>query len=844
MERRKLLISIGALGAGGAAAFGTEAFTSIEAERSVDVSVAGDSSAYLAFQALDSDNAGDYVTTESDDTLAINLDGDGNAGGSGVNQDAITQVEDLFKIVNQGTQSTSVYFEDDSDAVTFRVTRSTDTSTNGSNGQSLEDADNSVELGVGEQVVIGLTIDTLNNDVSGSLLDTVTVVADATASAPNQNVPQPQYIVDGRGSEPNTFATLSDALRSGAIEQGSVVGIEGGQKIDESGENVNSAGSSQDRIDIETADVTITGFGSGTAQIDLGTRQTLKAVADGITLRNLKITEPGTAGRTIDLAGSNATADGLTVTSGSVTGGPHIQTNGADTTIKNCDVSNGPIAASGASGKLKLIGNSVDTVKTEGIFGFGNDSNLDVEAKRNIVTNHDTGGSGSSEIKFDTPPATINSETATQAQLEALLVDNTIYSARVNGTVGTKVTSQLSNFNSVQTAVDGASSGGVTLVESGSYTESISVSTNGLMVKGIDNPVIKGEGTSSGSSPHAAIQIKPSTVKTRIEGLTIRNPDGYYGIYVGSGSGSQDIDQNEVVGNTIEKVSTNVTNFSSPSPVAGGVAGVYVRGNHDNRVAVEDNLIQEVDTTGGSGVNAAGISLKSFTDDTAAKGASIQNNLIRNVAGSGRNKGISVNGDYDGAKVIGNTINYLKGDSNAAALKAITINQNKSAAPTPDPDGDSFNEWIGPVNFEVKKNEIDNVTGVSGNSWGIAVGNYEELDSTISNYSSGQSDYKGVENNNVLDTDLTVGIGRYNLAETKTKNGVPAGVEKGDTDTLVVDGNYYGDADGPTGKDVNGSLPGDTGAPVATVGADSQSERRVDVKNFSKSANSDAGSSL
>src|SRR6056297_3620319 len=100
MERRKLLISIGALGAGGAAAFGTEAFTSIEAERNVDVSVAGDSSAYLAFEALDSSNGNDYVTTESDDTLSITLDGDGSAGGSGVNQDAITQIEDLFKIVN------------------------------------------------------------------------------------------------------------------------------------------------------------------------------------------------------------------------------------------------------------------------------------------------------------------------------------------------------------------------------------------------------------------------------------------------------------------------------------------------------------------------------------------------------------------------------------------------------------------------------------------------------------------------------------------------------------------------------------------------------------------------
>ena len=298
MERRKLLIGIGALGTGGAAAFGTEAFTSIEAERNVDVSVAGDSSAYLAFQALDSVNGNDYVTTESDDTISITLNGDGGAGGSGVNQDAVTQIEDLFKVVNQGTQSTSVYFEDDSDAVTFRVTRSTDTSTNGSNGQSLEGADNSVELDVGEQVVVGLTIDTLNNDVNGDLLDTVTVVADAGASAPGQSTPAPQYVVDGSGSQPNTFATLSNALASSDVTDGSVIGIEGSATFSESS-----------TVTVDQS-VTITGF-NGMPTIDatgVSSGPVMAVDAAGVTLRNFTI-KTGT--NRININADDVTVDGL-----------------------------------------------------------------------------------------------------------------------------------------------------------------------------------------------------------------------------------------------------------------------------------------------------------------------------------------------------------------------------------------------------------------------------------------------------------------------------------------------------------------------------------------------------
>lgn len=109
MERRKFVLSVGTLAAGGSLALGTGAFSSVEAERDVSVTVAEDASAYLGIQPGDGPN-GNYVDTDDNDTLAINLTGDndnigdGVAGGEGINANAATGISDIFKIRNQGTQ--------------------------------------------------------------------------------------------------------------------------------------------------------------------------------------------------------------------------------------------------------------------------------------------------------------------------------------------------------------------------------------------------------------------------------------------------------------------------------------------------------------------------------------------------------------------------------------------------------------------------------------------------------------------------------------------------------------------------------------------------------------------
>ena len=70
MNRRKFTIGIGSLAAGSAAAIGTGAFTSVEADRGVEIDVVGDAKAFVS---LDGD--GEYVSeVEGEDTLEVDVD--------------------------------------------------------------------------------------------------------------------------------------------------------------------------------------------------------------------------------------------------------------------------------------------------------------------------------------------------------------------------------------------------------------------------------------------------------------------------------------------------------------------------------------------------------------------------------------------------------------------------------------------------------------------------------------------------------------------------------------------------------------------------------------------------
>ncbi len=102
---------MGSLVAGGAAAMGTGAFTSVSAERTVNVSVADDSDAFLQIQP--SDGANNAYADESNGTIEFNIDDTAGVNGEGLNDDARTIIRDIFNITNQGTQDVYVFIENE-----------------------------------------------------------------------------------------------------------------------------------------------------------------------------------------------------------------------------------------------------------------------------------------------------------------------------------------------------------------------------------------------------------------------------------------------------------------------------------------------------------------------------------------------------------------------------------------------------------------------------------------------------------------------------------------------------------------------------------------------------------
>ncbi|WP_455448957.1 hypothetical protein [Natrinema thermotolerans] len=107
MNRRNVLVGLGTIVAGGGAALGTGAFSSVEADRTVSVAVAGDASSALGLD--DADSGGTPYTeasSTSNGTLELNFDNLGDS--SGINLNATTAFNPLFRTVNNGSNAVNL----------------------------------------------------------------------------------------------------------------------------------------------------------------------------------------------------------------------------------------------------------------------------------------------------------------------------------------------------------------------------------------------------------------------------------------------------------------------------------------------------------------------------------------------------------------------------------------------------------------------------------------------------------------------------------------------------------------------------------------------------------------
>jgi hypothetical protein len=101
MQRRKYLAAMGSLAAGGAAMMGTGAFASVEATRSVNVSVVGDNSAYLGLEATSP-----YASVVNGQ-LTLQFDDNSNSG-MGVNIDSVSTFDGVFRMANNGPNNLDI----------------------------------------------------------------------------------------------------------------------------------------------------------------------------------------------------------------------------------------------------------------------------------------------------------------------------------------------------------------------------------------------------------------------------------------------------------------------------------------------------------------------------------------------------------------------------------------------------------------------------------------------------------------------------------------------------------------------------------------------------------------
>lgn len=173
MNRRTVLMGLGAAGVGSGALFASGAFTSVEAERTVELDTADDADALLAFE-------GNNENIIDDDEGQIRIDQDE------LNELATTRFEDALTVTNNGGENVglSVDSEESEDGDLLGDGEVLDIR---SGGNSI--VDDAVDLDTGDEnsVDLSIVIDLRGDNEDEELDDIETVVFAARVDDYNNN---------------------------------------------------------------------------------------------------------------------------------------------------------------------------------------------------------------------------------------------------------------------------------------------------------------------------------------------------------------------------------------------------------------------------------------------------------------------------------------------------------------------------------------------------------------------------------------------------------------------------------------------------------------------------------
>jgi hypothetical protein len=205
MKRRNLLLGLGAAVSGGAATMGTGAFSSAQADRSVSVEVESDNpGAYLAldetndsgqapenkgrFTDLPNGSAADLSNGRIDISLTtLDVPGGSNTDGSGPATNAITELDGVFEVGNQGTDTVfvniaSIDFDSGNVTVSFYPGE-------GEVATDLSSGNAELELPAGETAPIGVRVDAGpdSDDIDTQKTTTVTATSSSGSGSKVKN---------------------------------------------------------------------------------------------------------------------------------------------------------------------------------------------------------------------------------------------------------------------------------------------------------------------------------------------------------------------------------------------------------------------------------------------------------------------------------------------------------------------------------------------------------------------------------------------------------------------------------------------------------------------------------
>ncbi|WP_158224044.1 hypothetical protein [Halorubrum salipaludis] len=167
---------------------GTGAFTSVEADRQVDIDVRDDTEAYLALQPVDANGDpiddpenGSRTPLAQDDPFALVNEDTGrlDLNVTALNVDAVTTIPNLFQVSNLGRNEVDIHFEKsfegdgdgNPDAVSFYRGQD-DPETDA----PLDDENNGITLEDGNSFVVDLVATTDGVTPGEGIIDTLTIV--------------------------------------------------------------------------------------------------------------------------------------------------------------------------------------------------------------------------------------------------------------------------------------------------------------------------------------------------------------------------------------------------------------------------------------------------------------------------------------------------------------------------------------------------------------------------------------------------------------------------------------------------------------------------------------------